>query len=292
MKVVLIGRHRLMPLQKKAVKDLGMEIVRIVEKLPEDPQQLRAFLADLKREANAVLTVALPVNLLNEIKNSGLGLYMFKMDSTTANSEDEAKRWVEQKPDRRAYLPGSPIRLIEFKEIAEFQGLDVEEEIVWSSNIHRSDWKGLKAAFVGRHRLLPLQEEALKELGVEILEKIENLPSDISQLRTFVKELKQKVNAIVTVALPPHMLAEIRNAGFEVFRLGMNSSIASTEDEAKKWVAEAPDRRTYLLGRPGEPVRLLEFSNVSRIKRIAIKERTVWTSNETARSRDVELAKA
>jgi hypothetical protein len=149
MKVVMIGRHRLLPLQEKAVKDLGMEIVRVVETLPEDPQQLRAFLADLKREANAVLTVALPINLLNEIKNSGLGLYMFKMDSTTANSED---RWVEQKPDRRTYLPGSPIRLIEFKEIAEFQGLDAEEEIVWTSNIYRSDWKGLKAAFVGRHR--------------------------------------------------------------------------------------------------------------------------------------------
>jgi hypothetical protein len=139
----------------------------------------------------------------------------------------------------------------------------------------------MKVALVGRHKLLDLQVEALKEAGFEIAEQIINLPNDPKELRAFAEELRKRVDGIVTVALPPQILAVLQDAGFRdrIYVFAMNSKTVATEEEAKKWVEEAPDRRTYLPGRPGEPVRVLEFVGLDRVK-ITIETNRVWSVEE------------
>jgi hypothetical protein len=139
----------------------------------------------------------------------------------------------------------------------------------------------VKVALVGRHKLLDLQAVALKEAGFEIAEQIINLPNDPKELRTFAEELRKRVDAIVTVALPPQILAVLQDAGFKdrIYVFAMSSKTVATEEEAKKWVEEAPDRRTYLPGRPGEPIRVLEFVGLDKV-RISIETSRVWSVDE------------
>jgi hypothetical protein len=144
----------------------------------------------------------------------------------------------------------------------------------------------MKVALVGRHKLLDLQAVALKEAGFEIAEQIINLPNDPKELRAFVEELRKRVDAIVTVALPPQILAVLQDAGFKdrIYVFAMNSKTVATEEEAKKWVEEAPDRRTYLPGRPGEPVRILEFVGLDRV-RITIETNRIWSVEYEAKKK-------
>jgi len=139
----------------------------------------------------------------------------------------------------------------------------------------------MKAALVGRHKLLDLQSVALKEAGIEIAEQIINLPNDPKELRAFAEELRKRVDAIVTVALPPQILAVLQDAGFRdrIYVFTMNSKTVANEEEAKKWVEQAPDRRTYLPGKPGEPIRILEFVGLDKV-RISIETSRVWSIEE------------
>lgn len=139
----------------------------------------------------------------------------------------------------------------------------------------------MKVALVGRHKLLELQEVALKEAGFEIAEQVINLPNDPKELRAFAEELRKRVDAIVTVALPPQILAVLQDAGFRdrIYVFTMSSKTMATEEEAKKWVEQAPDRRTYLPGRPGEPIRVLEFLGLDRV-RISIETNRIWSVEE------------
>jgi len=139
----------------------------------------------------------------------------------------------------------------------------------------------MKAALVGRHKLLDLQSVALKEAGIEIAEQIINLPNDPKELRAFAEELRKRVDAIVTVALPPQILAVLQDAGFRdrIYVFTMNSKTVANEEEAKKWIEQAPDRRTYLPGKPGEPIRILEFVGLDKV-RISIETSRVWSVEE------------
>ncbi|MEM4601896.1 MAG: hypothetical protein QW808_03240, partial [Desulfurococcaceae archaeon] len=134
----------------------------------------------------------------------------------------------------------------------------------------------IRAVYVGRHRLLPTQEAALRELNINVVRIIENLPNDIQQLRQLLRELRATADAIVTVALPINLLIEIKNAGFRVFVFRMSSGTVRDIAEAEAWVSQAPERRTYLPGRPGEPVRVMEFVGIDEITEIRIVSRQVW----------------
>jgi hypothetical protein len=132
----------------------------------------------------------------------------------------------------------------------------------------------MKAVYVGRHQLLPLQEKALRELGMTIVRRIENLPTEPTALSALLSELQAAgIEAVVTVALPPHLLAQLSRFPLYVFE--MKSTTFQTQEEAEKWVAEAPEKRTYLPGRPGEPVRGLEFVGVNRVK-VVVESTRVW----------------
>jgi hypothetical protein len=134
----------------------------------------------------------------------------------------------------------------------------------------------MKAVYVGRHVLLPAQERGVKELGMEIAEKIENLP-DGPELNNLINNLRNKgIQAVITVALPPHLLASLSKA-FRVFIFEMKSSTVPTTTDAEMWVAENPTKRTYLPGRPGEPVRIMEFIGINEVK-VVIESKRVWTA--------------
>jgi hypothetical protein len=133
----------------------------------------------------------------------------------------------------------------------------------------------MKAVYVGRHKLLPAQSRALEELSLEITRTVENLPTEPQQLNQLLQQLAAEgVQAVVTVALPPHLLASL-SSKFKVYIFEMKSSTVPTVAEAEKYVAEAPEKRTYLLGRPGEPVRILEFTTVNEVK-VIIESKRVW----------------
>jgi hypothetical protein len=134
----------------------------------------------------------------------------------------------------------------------------------------------IRAVYVGRHRLLPAQTAALEHLGINIIKTVENLPNDIQQLRTTLRELRTAADAVVTVALPINLLLEIRNSNFRVFVFRMNSTTVKDVAEAEAFVSQAPERRTYLPGRPGEPVRVMEFIAVDEITEIKIVSKQVW----------------
>jgi len=129
---------------------------------------------------------------------------------------------------------------------------------------------------VGRHALLPSQERGVRELKIEIIRKVENLPEG-QELTKLINDLKNEgVEAVITIALPPHLLASLSKA-FRVFVFQMKSSTVPTIADAEKWVRENPAKRTYLPGRPGEPVRIMEFIGIDEVK-VIIESKRVWTA--------------
>jgi len=132
-----------------------------------------------------------------------------------------------------------------------------------------------KVVYVGRHKLLPAQLKALEELQLQIAKQIENLPTEPQALQQLIQQLRAEgIQAVVTVALPPHLLATLSNA-FKVYVFEMKSSTLQSVAEAEKYVAEAPEKRTYLPGRPGEPIRVLEFQAINEV-RVVIESKRVW----------------
>jgi predicted Fe-Mo cluster-binding NifX family protein len=135
--------------------------------------------------------------------------------------------------------------------------------------------KMVKAVYVGRHRLLPAQFRALEELGVEIVRNVENLPTEPQPLAQLLNQLKDEgVEAVVTIALPPHLLAAL-SSKFRTFVFEMKSVTVNTIDEAEEFVRQNPSTRTYLPGRQGEPVRVLEFVGINEVK-VIIESKRVW----------------
>ncbi|MCX7992296.1 MAG: hypothetical protein N2651_01375 [Fimbriimonadales bacterium] len=128
----------------------------------------------------------------------------------------------------------------------------------------------MKSVVISRHALLEAQEQALRELGAEVVEVCAQYEPDKDNLRW--KE--QGVEAIFTVALPPALLARLCEA-FRVFTFDMESAgVAEDEGTARAWCAEAPRVRSYLPAREGS-LRLLEFRGVSELK-IQIQTTRVW----------------
>jgi predicted Fe-Mo cluster-binding NifX family protein len=134
----------------------------------------------------------------------------------------------------------------------------------------------VKVVYVGRHKLLPAQEKALLNgLNFEVVKTIENLPTEPAALNALIQQLKSEgIQAVVTVALPPHLLASL-SAALKVYVFEMKSHTVSTIEEAEKFVAENPSARTYLPGRPGEPIRVLEFNAINEVK-VVIESKRVW----------------
>lgn len=102
----------------------------------------------------------------------------------------------------------------------------------------------------------------------------------IQDVNELIKQLtEEKVEGIITIALPPHILAPLSSA-FPLFLLKMeNVGNTTSIEEAQTWVAENPAKRTYLPGKPGEKIRLLEFRGITRVK-IKIEEELVIAAED------------
>ncbi len=135
-----------------------------------------------------------------------------------------------------------------------------------------------KAALIGRHKLLPAQQEAIQRLGVEIVEQIAQVPTEPQQLQQFISELKQKgIQALIVQALPIELLSQLLRH-FEVFFMKMQQvALVTSEAEAQRLVQEAPHKRVAIPSAMGEKktFRIMEFTSITRVKRIVIEEEPV-----------------
>ncbi len=135
-----------------------------------------------------------------------------------------------------------------------------------------------KAALIGRHKLLPAQQEAIQRLGVEIVEQIAQVPTESQQLQQFIEQLKQKgVQALVVQALPIELLSQLLKH-FTIFFMKMQqAAIVESEEEAQRLVQEAPEKRVAIPSAMGEKktFRIMEFVGVTRVKKIVIEEEPV-----------------
>ncbi|GIV09992.1 MAG: hypothetical protein KatS3mg019_2083 [Fimbriimonadales bacterium] len=128
----------------------------------------------------------------------------------------------------------------------------------------------MKSVVISRHALLDAQQQALRDLGAEVIETCDQYDPERDNKRW--KE--QEVEAIFTIALPPNLLARLSEA-FRVFTFDMESvGMAESEEQAEAWCAQSPATRSYLPAREGS-LRLLEFRSVSEIK-IEIQTKRVW----------------
>ena len=136
----------------------------------------------------------------------------------------------------------------------------------------------MRVVYIGRHKLLPAQERAAEELGFVITEKVENLPTEQGELSKLLRQLKDEgIEGVLTVALPPNLLAALSSM-FPVYVFDMKSTTFPTAEEAQKWASEKPDARTFLPGRPGEPVRAMEFVGINLVT-VTISIKKVWPTS-------------
>jgi len=134
-----------------------------------------------------------------------------------------------------------------------------------------------RGILVGRHKMLPGQERALKELGIQIIKQVEQI--DMNRLNEI-----QDCDVVVVQALPLSLLVQIlsplQRKGIEVLMFeqeAINRDLLP-KNEAEKLIREKPDMRTALVALNGneEKVRVIEFKRVVRIERITIEQTKVW----------------
>lgn len=128
----------------------------------------------------------------------------------------------------------------------------------------------MRSVVISRHALLDAQQQALRDLGAEVIEICEQYDPD----RDNTRWKEQGVEAVFTVALPPLLLARLSES-FRVFTFDMESvGMAESKEQAEAWCAQAPAVRSYLPAREGS-LRLLEFRGVSETK-IQTQTTRVW----------------
>ena len=134
----------------------------------------------------------------------------------------------------------------------------------------------MKGLLVGRHELLQAQSRALEDLGIEIVSRAEHIDRQkASQI--------EGVDAVVIQALPLSVLVEIlpvlRGKGIKVLMMEQEAvGDLVPLDEAKKLVAEKPDRRTTLVALHAgeEKARVIEFKRMVEVLDVRIERRTLW----------------
>jgi len=136
MKGAIIGRHSLLPSQQKALESLQVKIVKQIPQVPTDQKALEQFIHELKSQGiEALIIQALPIDLLAKLLPH-FTIYFMKMQAVaTVESEEEAKKIIEQAPDKRVAIPApnrdkKTFRIMEFIGITKIKKIVVEEEFV------------------------------------------------------------------------------------------------------------------------------------------------------------------
>ena len=134
----------------------------------------------------------------------------------------------------------------------------------------------MKSVLIGRHNLLPVQEELLRKINAEIVRRVEQVPTEPQQIREFVKQLKEGgVEAIVIMGLPINLLAvlhqEAKKVGIELLLFEMKAiETTESEERARQLVAEKPHARTMLKEAGTAKIRVIECVGISRVKEVKV----------------------
>jgi len=139
----------------------------------------------------------------------------------------------------------------------------------------------MKAVYISRHKPLPVQEQAFKELGLEIIEQVPTLPQDPRELAKMVSEWKNKgVEVAITIALPPALLLNLYNAcsrnGIRVYIIRMKALGVFSKEEAEKLVNEKPEARVMILDPRSGNARVTEFEGITELKKVEIVEEWIY----------------
>ncbi len=135
-KAALIGRHKLLPSQERAIQRLGVEIVEQIAQVPTEPQQLQHFIQQLKQKGvQALIVQALPIELLSQLLKHFTVFFMKMQQVALVESEEETQRLVQEAPEKRVVIPSAmgekkTFRIMEFVGITRVKKIVIEEEPV------------------------------------------------------------------------------------------------------------------------------------------------------------------
>ena len=134
-KAVIIGRHRLLPAQKRDLQLLGADETIQAPTLDEEnlEQQVREWAAQGTRY---IIVQALPLRLLLRLHKAatqhGIEILIPRMEHVAlADTREEAEAIIAEAPDKRTYLQGrgdEKIRIIEFHGWEKIKRLEAELE--------------------------------------------------------------------------------------------------------------------------------------------------------------------
>jgi len=133
MRAILVSRHRLLPAQEEAIKKAGIEIIEVVQAVPEEKNELQKFIQQLKQKGvEAIVAAALPAPLVAQLQNH-FRIFILKMRNIkVTESEEEAKKLEAEAPRKRVALPpvrGNAWRVVEFIGLYETR-IHIEERLV------------------------------------------------------------------------------------------------------------------------------------------------------------------
>jgi len=134
----------------------------------------------------------------------------------------------------------------------------------------------MRAVLIGRHRLLPAQERALRELGIEVVRQVEQLPEG-RELEKLVEGWRREgIEAVVAGGLPVHLTAQLSRLGMRVLQLRMRAvATVKSEEEAEKLVRAREGWRVALPAPDGSSHRVMEFEGIYEL-RVVVEERRLW----------------
>ena len=138
MKSVLVGRHQLLEGQKKALDELGIEVVEQVVNI-DNPQEFVQRAANLGVDVIVIQALPLPIlaQILQSAKRHGIKVYMFNQGKAEIfDSKEDAEKYVQELPEYRVLLASptdNKFRVVEFTSVEEVQEIRIVTKTVWKS---------------------------------------------------------------------------------------------------------------------------------------------------------------
>jgi len=130
------------------------------------------------------------------------------------------------------------------------------------------------AVVIGRHRMLGVQLEELRALGVAEMIQVPKIDEDA--IEGLVAEWAERgVRYVVIQALPLRLLDKLykasRRVGIDLLVAHMETvAMARTREEAERLVAEKPEARTFVSAPGDEYLRVIEHKGWMRIRRLEV----------------------
>ncbi len=132
LKGILLGRHTLLEAQKEAIASLGVKIIEHCIAIPEEELE-RKCKRWLRKGAKVVIFMGEALHVL-EVIAKYFRLFQLRMKQVgSAQTLEEAYKFVDEDPKRRTFLPGKesePFRLLVFVGVDEVK-LSVKRKVLY-----------------------------------------------------------------------------------------------------------------------------------------------------------------